>query len=73
MSDRYKLSSFLNLSCASTVLMALYIAMAGFNIYRLMHPLSGIDLHEYGECEVLSNIIIITTRCSTPILKKIHE
>ena len=31
--------------------MALYIAMAGFNIYRLMHPLSGIDLGEYGECE----------------------
>mmetsp|Transcript_9766 Transcript_9766/g.19825 ORF Transcript_9766/g.19825 Transcript_9766/m.19825 type:complete len:774 (-) Transcript_9766:7-2328(-) len=43
----YKLSSFLNLSCASTVLMALYIAMAGFNIYRLMHPLSGVDLNEF--------------------------
>ena len=40
---------FFSVSCASSVLLALYVGMAMFNIYRLMFPLAMIDLSPYAK------------------------
>ena len=42
-----QLSSIFNVSCASSVLMALYIGSAGLSLFRLMFPLAQMDLSEY--------------------------
>ena len=53
-----KLSSVLNVSVLSSVLMAVYVGFAAFNIYRLMHPLSGVNLQEFGEFVVAFAILM---------------
>lgn len=42
------LSSIFNLSFLSSALMVVYVGFAVFNIYRLMNPLSGVDLDSFG-------------------------
>ncbi|GKY94599.1 hypothetical protein MPSEU_000425400 [Mayamaea pseudoterrestris] len=39
---------YLSVSCISSMLMAVYVAMAMFNLYRLMFPLATLDLSPYA-------------------------
>ena len=42
-----KSKSIFSISCGSSVLMVVYIGFAMFNLYRLMHPLSALDLSAF--------------------------
>jgi hypothetical protein len=45
--SKKKASSLFSTSCGASVLMALYIGMASFNIYQLMFPLATVDLTSF--------------------------
>jgi hypothetical protein len=45
--SKKKGSSLFSTSCGASVLMVLYIGMASFNIYRLMFPLSTVDITSF--------------------------
>lgn len=47
MTDHGKLKSIFSISCGSSVFMVFYIGMAMFNLYKLMNPLSSLDLSTF--------------------------
>eukprot|EP00934_Nitzschia_sp_Nitz4_P006302 Nitzschia sp. Nitz4//scaffold13_size275219//75058//77530//NITZ4_000859-RA/size275219-augustus-gene-0.228-mRNA-1//1//CDS//3329535969//6292//frame0 len=49
MTDNTKKTSIFSSSCAASVLMALYVCMAIFNLYAIMFPLAYVDLSNFSE------------------------